>query len=307
MDYDEDAIIGSRALDWEAADVDGISGAPLGSSASGRRAGARVRVPRAPPREGTFHAWLIKVDCEGGPHLGVQADASQGAQPSTHSIAGVCHCKWELAEPTEDNFIDHTPLNHHLPLRPHNPKWGYLQYRMMDIDFLDESCPVPESTCPGPWNAGTPLSFWQAARGRLLTRSRSTVREWVADTHGSLNVILLYPVALFLELLHVTLPYLFRSVRLTMRVMWKEIIPGYPSRKELQQLRAAWGVRRNQGGGRTSTVRAKRPYEDVLLELPRKNAKVEKAEAVDRSNSRVQRNNATDPLKVIRAVFLVVI
>ena len=124
MDHDEDAIIGSRALDREAADVDGISGAPLGSSSSGRRAGTRVRVPRAPPREGTFHAWLIKVDCEGEPHVGVLADASQGAQPSTHSIAGVCHCKWELAEPTEDNFIDHTPLNHHLPPETAHPQMG---------------------------------------------------------------------------------------------------------------------------------------------------------------------------------------
>ena len=301
MESGSDGITGRRALDWEAPGEDAITGSSRPVALAGRGAGgSRVRAPRVPPRKGSFNAWLVGVDGEGP--FGVHPEASRDANPQTHAIAATAACEWEFVEPTNENMIAHLEMHSGEKATASEP-WGFVQYRIVDVNWLHEPTMVPDIVCPGPFDAMTPLHFAQAAGDEPLRPSGLTVRGWIHEVGGSVATILLFSLSWLSSLDVCTLPRLFHSVHLSLRVNPRALVPQFPTASVLKMLRGARRVRRNQGGGRAAAASRKRSYDDVLLELPKRH-RGEKQEPDHVYGARVHRRMETDPLRIINAVFL---
>ena len=251
---------------------------------------------------GKFSSWLVAVGAEGP--FGVAPEDSRGAQPSTHSIWGIARCEWERVEHNDDTANQHTTANSGDSVLPRSP-WGYIQYRMLEVDVLDQSTPVPQAACPGPFDAAVSLAFLWEVGDQLLRRSRMTVRTWIREVAETSPLIMLFPLLAITTFSDVALPHIFRSVRLGLRVNQRLLVPGHPSASVLASLRRQAGVRRTQAGrGEVADKSTKRSYEDVLLELPRKRARTERAQQRNAPAGPNAPRTETDPMKIIKAVFL---
>ena len=303
MSSDSDGIIAGPAPRGEPSDDDGIISGPPVASRARRQARKRTKVrSRVPPKQGKFNAWLLALP--EGEGLGDGADGLAGDAVGS-DVAGICACEWEFVQASADAEAMHaSALGGSLGGTRAVTSWGYIHYKILDVWQLDELVGAPEAVASRPFSAGAPLELFNCCQSLIVT-GKVSLKTCVEQMQDAPWRVLLFPLAVILQLFASTLPVLARSIRLTMRSLRDGLVTDSPPMASIQRWRRQCSVRRHQGTGQRGGEgpQAQRAWEDIVLELPEDRMQSDASEGDKPKRKRPVGGQDVDPMKLLRALM----
>ena len=295
-----DPIIGGPAPRGEASGCDPIIPGPAAAGApAGRRfADVPMRRPRNPPKRGDFFTWLLGF-------YDRPADDNPGAAgpaQANNQIIGGARCSWDFATASVDQEARHRSAFLVPSSESTSPAWGYVHYTVHDMWCLAEPVPVPDCLLDNVVGPEAPVHLFQACKNSSTSPGGQSVAERLIDAPTAERVMD-FSVDEADALGHLDVPFVLKSVKLCMRTRaGNDLVRDQPPAKSIRLWRKQKGVKRARQGPQAAAPPADaNSWEDILLELPRKRAKLS-AEGSRAGAGALKDRQQEDPIKVIRGI-----
>ena len=220
-------------------------------------------------------------------------------------VVGGCICSWKFTSDSAAAREAHASATHDdRPGRAATDKaWGFIQYEATDIWQFPEPIAASE-VCRDVHAAGVGLEFFQNLKDCRTTPGDVSVRARVEDWEGAASIVLQFPFYTLLSFFTQPMPFIVRSVLLSLRTVGLGIIvTGYPPLASIKRWRTDYGVQRSgEGGSRAKGPGPIQAWEDTLLELPRKRQRIGMAQPANAPRL-LSRQSAVDPNNMLNAFF----